>query len=47
MGLIYKAISSINPKIKKYYQDEISMSKDAKSKFEDIANTVKLSSDAE
>ena len=47
MGLIYKVISYISPKTKKYCKEEINISKDAKSKFEVLANIVKSSLDAE
>ena len=47
MGLLYKVISNISPKIKKYYNEEISMSKDAKSKFKVFVNIAELFLDAE
>ena len=45
MGLIYKFISYISPKIKKYSKEENSMSKDAMLKLKDFV-VVELSPDA-
>ena len=45
IGLIYKVISYIIPNTKKHWKEEISISKDAKSKLEVSANVAELSLD--
>ena len=45
VGLIYKAISYIDPKTNKYCKRENSMSKDAKLKLKFFARVVELTSD--
>ena len=47
MGLIYKGISYISPKTKKYCIEEINIRKDAKSCFGGTYQTAELSSGVE